>query len=112
MRRCHARVDSDVSNGLVGEFGREPFQHNAAVVDEYDEIMIDTPPNLGLLTVNALACTDRVPAPPVSMSELGYTVSALRYLRRRIGREYRCRSVSDRIARLAPRRSLALWPTC
>jgi chromosome partitioning protein len=78
----------------MGELGREPFQHNAlqAVVDEYDEIMIDTPTNPGLLTVNALACTDRVSAPRVSMSELGYAVSALTVLRQRIGREYRRRS--------------------
>jgi len=68
--RWRARGRSD---GLVGDLGREPFQHDAlqAVVDECDEIVVDTPTNLGLLTVNALVCTGRVLALPVSMSELG-----------------------------------------
>ena len=41
---------------LVGELGRERFLRDAldAVAGEYDHVAIDTPPNLGLLTVNAL----------------------------------------------------------
>src|SRR6478609_8066990 len=54
-----------VEMSLVGELGRERFLHDALkpVVDEYDEVVIDTPPNLGLLTVNALVCADCVLAP-------------------------------------------------
>ena len=57
---------------LVGELGRERFLHDAltSVVAEYDEVVIDTPPNLGLLTVNALVCADQVIA-PVSAEDEG-----------------------------------------
>jgi chromosome partitioning protein len=50
---------------LVGELGRERFPHEALepVLGGYDHVVIDTPPNLGLLTVNALVCADRVLAP-------------------------------------------------
>lgn len=61
-----------VEMSLVGELGRERFLHDAleTVVDEYEEVVIDTPPNLGLLTVNALVCADRVLA-PVSAEDEG-----------------------------------------
>jgi chromosome partitioning protein len=54
-----------VEMSLVGELGRERFLHDAlaSLLDRYDQIVIDTPPNLGLLTVNALVCADRVLAP-------------------------------------------------
>ena len=57
---------------LVGELGRERFLHDALepVVDDYDEVVIDTPPNLGLLTVNALVCSGCVLA-PVSAEDEG-----------------------------------------
>lgn len=61
-----------VEMALVGELGRERFLHDAleTVVDAYDDVVIDTPPNLGLLTVNALVCADRVLA-PVSAEDEG-----------------------------------------
>jgi chromosome partitioning protein len=57
-----------VEISLVGELGRERFLTDALepMISEYDEIVIDTPPNLGLLTVNALvvaAASSRRSAP-------------------------------------------------
>lgn len=60
-----ARELAGVEMSLVGELGRERFLVDALepVLGVYDEVVIDTPPNLGLLTVNALVCADRVIAP-------------------------------------------------
>ncbi len=60
-----------VEMALVGELGRERFLLDAleSVRHSYDEIVIDTPPNLGLLTVNALACAEQVLAPVSSEDE-------------------------------------------
>ena len=67
-----ARELAGVEMSLVGELGRERFLHDALepIVGEYDEVVIDTPPNLGLLTVNALVCSDCVLA-PVSAEDEG-----------------------------------------
>lgn len=50
---------------LVAELGREWFLRDAldSVTGDYDVVIIDTPPNLGLLTVNALVVAQRVIAP-------------------------------------------------
>jgi chromosome partitioning protein len=60
-----ARDLAGVEMSLVGELGREMFLRDALepVLGEYDDVVVDTPPNLGLLTVNALVCADRVLAP-------------------------------------------------
>ena len=67
-----ARELAGVEMSLVGELGRERFLHDALepILDSYDQVVIDTPPNLGLLTVNALVCADRVIA-PVSAEDEG-----------------------------------------
>ena len=67
-----ARELAGVEMSLVGELGRERFLRDALepVLDDYDQVVIDTPPNLGLLTVNALVCADRVIA-PVSAEDEG-----------------------------------------
>ena len=53
-----ARELAGVEMSLVGELGRERFLRDAleSVQDAYEHVVIDTPPNLGLLTVNALVC--------------------------------------------------------
>src|ERR1700733_1895452 len=60
-----ARELAGVEMSLVGEPGRELFLRDALdrVLGGYEHVVIDTPPNLGLLTVNALACSERVIAP-------------------------------------------------
>jgi chromosome partitioning protein len=60
-----ARDLSGVEMSLVSELGRERFLHEslAPILDDYRHIVIDTPPNLGLLTVNALVCADHIVAP-------------------------------------------------
>src|SRR5947209_8076567 len=67
-----ARELAGVEMSLVGELGRERFLHDALepILDSYDQVVIDTPPNLGLLTVNALVCAERVIA-PVSAEDEG-----------------------------------------
>jgi chromosome partitioning protein len=60
-----ARELAGVEMSLVAEPGRERFLTDALepVLGDYDDVVIDTPPNLGLLTVNALVCAGRVLAP-------------------------------------------------
>ena len=67
-----ARELAGVEMSLVGELGRERFLRDALepLLDGYEQVVIDTPPNLGLLTVNALVCADRVIA-PVSAEDEG-----------------------------------------
>jgi chromosome partitioning protein len=67
-----ARELAGVEMSLVGELGRERFLRDSLepVLDDYDHVIVDTPPNLGLLTVNALVCADRVIA-PVSAEDEG-----------------------------------------
>jgi len=68
-----ARRDlAEVEQALVGRAGREFFLRDALepVAGEFDTIVIDTPPNLGQLTINALVLADVVLA-PVSMEDEG-----------------------------------------
>lgn len=56
---------SGVELSLAGELGRERFLSRAldTLDGSYDTIVVDTPPNLGLLTVNGLLAADIVLAP-------------------------------------------------
>jgi chromosome partitioning protein len=68
-----ARRDlAEVEQALVGRAGREFFLRDALepLQDAFDTIVIDTPPNLGQLTVNALVVADIVLA-PVSVEDEG-----------------------------------------
>jgi chromosome partitioning protein len=91
-----ARELAGVEMALVGELGRERFLRNAleSTLSTYDEVVIDTPPNLGLLTVNALVCADRVLA-PVSAEDVA-SVHGVVELRDTIGR------LADRLGAPAP----------
>ncbi|MHB1837342.1 MAG: ParA family protein [Solirubrobacteraceae bacterium] len=75
-----------VEMSLVGELGRERFLTDALepVIGEYDDIVIDTPPNLGLLTVNALVAANVVIA-PVS-AEDDASLHGIRELRQTLGK--------------------------
>jgi chromosome partitioning protein len=71
---------------LVGELGRELFLRDALapVLDGYDDVLIDTPPNLGLLTVNALVLAEQVIAPVSAEDE--ESLHGIRELQRTVGR--------------------------
>jgi chromosome partitioning protein len=60
-----ARELSGVEMSLVGELGRERFLDDALepLKERYRVVVLDTPPNLGLLTVNALIGANTVIAP-------------------------------------------------
>jgi chromosome partitioning protein len=92
-----ARELAGVEMSLVGELGRERFLDDslAPVLGAYDHVVIDTPPNLGLLTINALVCADRVIA-PVSAEDEG-AVHGIIELQRTIAK------LADRLGIAAPR---------
>jgi chromosome partitioning protein len=91
-----ARDLAGVEMSLVGEMARERFLEDALrrLFGVYDEVVIDTPPNLGLLTVNALACADRVLAPVSCEDEA--SVYGLHELQLTISR------LVDRLGTIAP----------
>jgi chromosome partitioning protein len=75
-----------IEMSLVGELGRERFLCNALepVAGDYDDVVIDTPPNLGPLTVNALVAAELVVA-PVS-AEDDASLHGIREVRRTVRR--------------------------
>jgi chromosome partitioning protein len=72
--------------GLVGELARERFLLDALepLTGEYTDVVIDTPPNLGLLTVNALVVAELVIAPVSAEDE--ESLHGIRELRRTVAR--------------------------
>ncbi|HWK16746.1 MAG TPA: AAA family ATPase [Solirubrobacteraceae bacterium] len=85
-----------VEMSLVGELGRERFLTDALepLIAEYDDIVLDTPPNLGLLTVNALVAAKVVIA-PVS-AEDDASLHGIRELRQTLGK------LTDRLGAPSP----------
>jgi chromosome partitioning protein len=88
-----ARELAGVEMALVAELGRERFLADAlaGTAHAYDAVVIDTPPNLGLLTVNALVCAETVIAPvsaedEASVQGLAELRSTLAQLERLTGR--------------------------
>ena len=57
---------SNLEKALVGEYATETIlkrRLKQANLSDWDYILLDTPPTLGLVTVNALACADRLIVP-------------------------------------------------
>lgn len=76
---------------LAGEHHREQFLADAlAGADGYDVVVIDCPPNLGLLTVNAFVAADQVLV-PVDMTDEGALQGAAEV-----------RGIVDRLAQHSP----------
>jgi chromosome partitioning protein len=98
-----ARELSGVEMALVGEIGRERFLADALepLRDAYATIVFDTPPNLGLLTVNALLCADVILA-PVSCEDEG-SVQGLVELRSTVSRLDRLRDRTPELMTLLTR---------
>lgn len=66
-----SRALADVEMGLVTAIRREErLARSMATLDGYDVALIDCPPNLGTITVNALAAADRIIV-PVSAEDEG-----------------------------------------
>jgi chromosome partitioning protein len=85
-----------IEMSLVSELGRERFLREVLepVLGDYDDVVIDTPPNLGLLTVNALVVAELVVA-PVS-AEDDASLHGIRELRRTL------RRLAERLGSPAP----------
>ena len=72
---------------LAGEVGRETVLRDALHGLAYDHVVIDTPSNLGLLTVNALVAADLVVAPVAAGDEgAAQGVAELRATLAKLGR--------------------------
>ena len=97
-----ARRDlAEVDQALVTQTGREWFLSQALdeIGGEYDIAVIDTPPNLAQLTVNALAIADLVVA-PINLEDEG-AAQGLVELQARIGELERVRKLARLRARPA-----------
>ena len=98
-----ARELSGVEMALVDEVGRERFlaEALAPLLDRYSTVVLDTPPNLGLLTVNALVCADVILGPVSCEDEA--SVQGLVELRSTVARLGRLRDQAPELLTLLTR---------
>jgi chromosome partitioning protein len=99
-----AGVDlAGVEMGLRDEIERERYQQDALepVLDAYDHVIVDCPPNRGLLVVNALVCAGTVLAPVSCEDEA--SVQGLVQLRATIAKLERLRGSRPRLVSLLTR---------
>jgi len=71
-----SRIEAiEIEGRLINEIGRELFLKNslAPLKDKYDHILIDCPPNMGMITINALVAADTliIPVQPEFLSGWG-----------------------------------------
>jgi len=83
---------ADLEAYLTTQIGRERVLEEAlqSVVDQYDYILLDCPPSLGLITVNALLAANAalipVQAEPRSLRATERTIAALKLVQRKLKR--------------------------
>ncbi|MCX7926980.1 MAG: AAA family ATPase [Candidatus Omnitrophica bacterium] len=83
-------VLSALEQELAGEIGRESrlWETLTNIKPEYDYIIIDCPPNLGLLTVNAIRATDEIIVPVeasrFALEGLGQLIDIINLIRDRL----------------------------
>jgi chromosome partitioning protein len=84
---------------LAGEAGREFILQEilSPLVSKYDYVIIDIPPSLGLLTINALACSDEViiPLQAQYLATQGLTklLEVIDKIRKRLNKKLKLRGV-------------------
>jgi len=105
IRRVEDAFDIAPSNILVGtleqelsdEIGRELklLEIIKTVRDQYDYILIDCPPSLGILTINALRVSEEVIIPVetsrFSMQGVDHLMDIVHLVKDRLGHEIKCR---------------------
>jgi len=89
------RALAEVEQALAGRAGREFFLRDALapLANQFDIVIVDTPPNLGQLTLNALVIADTVLA-PVSVEDEG-AAQGLVELTSRLQELRRVRALAD-----------------